>query len=71
MFGKTLTRTRVRGKIITTEGGNSMKEIFKSKIMILFITMVLGVTYFHSLQIEKLDDERSEEYHDHIALNLN
>lgn len=48
-----------------------MKEMFKSKIMLLFITMVLGVTYFHSLQVEKLDDERSEEYYDHIAFNLN
>ncbi len=70
MFGKTLTRIYVRSKIIS-EGGNSMKEMFKSKIMILFIAVVLGVTYFHSLQVEKLEDESGEEYHNYIAFNIN
>jgi len=45
-----------------------MKEILKSKVMILFITMVLGLTYFDSLNCEKLE-ERSEQHYGEVVLN--
>lgn len=34
-----------------------MKEILKSKYVILFIVFMLGVTYFNSLGIEKLNKQ--------------
>lgn len=65
-----LTRTTVRDKIIMSKGGNSMKDILKSKVMILFIAMVLGVTYFDSLATEKLEDNHREDYQESIAINI-
>lgn len=47
-----------------------MREILKSKIMILFIALVLGITYFDSLATEKLEDENLESYRDAIAMNV-
>ena len=32
-----------------------MKEIFKSKIMLLFIVFVLGVTYINSMQLSNFE----------------
>jgi hypothetical protein len=37
-----------------------MKEILKSKYLILFTVFVLGVTYFNSLKIEKLNNQNIE-----------
>lgn len=65
-----MTRTTVRDKISVSRGGNSMREILKSKIMILFIALVLGITYFDSLATEKLEDENLESYRDAIAMNV-
>lgn len=33
-----------------------MKEMFKSKYLVLFIVLMLGVTYFNSLGIERLNN---------------
>lgn len=46
-----------------------MKEMLKSKGMILFIIMILGVTYTSSLRTQRLEDENSKDYHDMIALS--
>lgn len=32
-----------------------MKEMFRSKFVILFVVFMLGVTYFNSLGLEKLN----------------
>lgn len=45
-----------------------MKEILKSKIMILFMVMVLGVVYTNSLQEEKLEERNSDPYYDKIVI---
>ncbi|MBP3461336.1 MAG: hypothetical protein J6K21_02890 [Bacilli bacterium] len=34
-----------------------MKEMLKSKFLILFIVFVLGVSYFNSLNVEKLNNK--------------
>lgn len=47
-----------------------MREMLKSKVMILFIVMVLGVTYTSSLQSDRLEDENLKEYHENIVLNV-
>lgn len=46
-----------------------MNEMLKSKGMILFIIMVLGVTYTSSLKSDKLEDEKLKEYQDIIVIN--
>lgn len=46
-----------------------MKEMLKSKGMILFIVMVLGITYTGSLKTERLEDENLKEYYDMMVLN--
>lgn len=46
-----------------------MKEMLKSKGIILFIVMVLGITYTGSLKSERLEDENLKEYRDMIVLN--
>ncbi len=46
-----------------------MKEMLKSKGIILFIVMVLGVTYTNSLRSNKLEDENLKEYRDIIVMN--
>lgn len=45
-----------------------MKEILKSKIMILFVVMVLGVIYMNSLHEEKLEERNSDTYYDKIVI---
>lgn len=47
-----------------------MREMLKSKGIILFIIMVLGVTYTSSLRSDKLEDENSKEYRDIIVMNI-
>lgn len=47
-----------------------MKEILKSKGMVLFIVMVLGVTYIGSLRTDRLEDENLKEYHNMITMNV-
>jgi hypothetical protein len=37
-----------------------MKEIMKSKFMILFIVLMLGVTYINSIGLEKLNNKNIE-----------
>lgn len=34
-----------------------MKEMFKSKFVILFVVFMLGITYFNSLGLEKLNNQ--------------
>ncbi len=46
-----------------------MMEMLKSKGMILFIIMVLGVTYTSSLRTDRLEDEKLKEYHDIVVMN--
>lgn len=46
-----------------------MREMLKSKGIILFIAIVLGVTYTSSLRSDKLEDENLKEYHDMIVMN--
>lgn len=46
-----------------------MKEMLKSKMMILFIAMVLGITYMSSTT-ERLEDEKREEYQQMITMNM-
>ncbi len=46
-----------------------MREMLKSKGMILFIVMVLGVTYTSSLKSDKLEDENLKDYRDTIVMN--
>ncbi|MCI9234122.1 MAG: hypothetical protein HFH08_05995 [Bacilli bacterium] len=46
-----------------------MSEMLKSKGMILFMIMVLGVTYTSSLRSDKLEDEKLKEYQDIIVMN--
>lgn len=38
-----------------------MKEIFKSKIILLFIAFVLGVTYINSSELSKLEKPTDSE----------
>lgn len=47
-----------------------MKEILQSKIMIGFIVLVLGVTYFDSLQVQKLDETKTESINEVVVLNI-
>ena len=47
-----------------------MREMLKSKGMVLFIVIVLGVTYAGSLTTEKFEDEKGEEYRTNIAMNV-
>lgn len=47
-----------------------MKEMLKSRIMILFVVMVLGVTYMGSLKSERLEDENLEEYYTIMVANI-
>ena len=46
---------------------NMMKEMVKSKYMILFIVFVLVVTYFNSLGIQKFDKKTIN--NNEIAMN--
>lgn len=38
-----------------------MKEMFKSKFLILFVVFVLGVTYFNSIGMQKFNTENVNE----------
>lgn len=38
-----------------------MKEILKSKYLILFVLFMLGVTYFNSLGLERLNSNNKNE----------
>lgn len=46
-----------------------MREMFKSKGIVIFIIMVLGVTYASSLKSDKLEDENLQEYRDIVVMN--
>ena len=46
-----------------------MKGLLKSKTMILFMVMVLGVIYINSAQVHKLESSKVEE--SLISLNIN
>lgn len=65
-----MTRTTVRDMIKTSEGGVDMKEILKSKVMVLFIIMVLGLTYAFSIT-QKFEDEQSSTYQNLVTMNQN
>ena len=38
-----------------------MKDMFRSKFVILFVVFMLGVTYFNSLGLEKLNNQVQKE----------
>ena len=38
-----------------------MKDMFRSKFVILFVVFMLGVTYFNSLGLEKLNNQNMKE----------
>ena len=38
-----------------------MKDMLKSKFVILFIVFMLGVTYFNSIELEKLNNNNINE----------
>jgi len=38
-----------------------MKEMFRSKFVILFVVFMLGVTYFNSIGLEKLNNQNLKE----------
>lgn len=38
-----------------------MKDMFRSKFVILFVVFMLGVTYFNSLGLEKLNNQVKKE----------
>ena len=38
-----------------------MKDMFRSKFVILFVVFMLGVTYFNSLGLEKLNNQVPKE----------
>lgn len=46
---------------------NMMKEMFKSKYMIIFMIFVLAVTYVNSMGIQKLDNQNINK--NEIAMN--
>ena len=56
--------------IKTSDGGVDMKEILKSKVMVLFIIMVLGLTYAFSIT-QKFEDEQSSTYQNLVTMNQN
>lgn len=43
-----------------------MKDMFRSKFVILFVVFMLGVTYFNSLGLEKLNNQNMK---DELILN--
>ena len=48
-----------------------MKEILKSKTMILFTVMVLGIVYMNSNQVQKLESSESVNNETLISANIN
>lgn len=44
-----------------------MKEMLKSKYLIMFILFMMGVTYFNSLGVEKLNSNRINQ--NEVSLN--
>jgi hypothetical protein len=47
-----------------------MKQMIKSKVLMGFIVMVLGLTYINSANISKLETTESN-YDNMIAMNIN
>lgn len=48
-----------------------MKEIFKSKTMILFMVMILGIVYMNSNQVQKLESRETVNNETLISANIN
>lgn len=46
-----------------------MKQMMKSKLLIGFMVMMLGITYVNSMNISKLEDTNSD-YKNVIAMNI-
>ncbi len=81
MFGKKskklLTRTTVRDRIKSVkkfklknwEEWSEMKELLKSKMIIGFMVVVLGLTYMSSNMTAKMDENIKESNHE-IAVNV-
>ncbi|MEI3529884.1 MAG: hypothetical protein V8Q75_02280 [Bacilli bacterium] len=46
-----------------------MKQMMKSKLLIGFMVMMLGITYVNSMNISKLEDTDSD-YKNVIAMNI-
>lgn len=59
---KALTRNYVRGIIDLTKGGNIMKEMLKSKTILLFIVIMLGFILFSNPSTKLEDDKVNESY---------
>lgn len=47
-----------------------MKEILKSKVLLLFIVMILGVTYISASNTNKLEENQKRSSENLIALNI-
>lgn len=47
-----------------------MKELLKSKMMILFMVLVLGLTYLSSIQTKKLEDTKQQVAQIRVVSNL-
>lgn len=46
-----------------------MKQMIKSKLLIGFMVIMLGITYVNSMNISKLEDTNSD-YENVIAMNI-
>lgn len=47
-----------------------MKEILKSKVMMGFIILVLGITYFNSAEVHKLDEAKKASINEVVQVSL-
>lgn len=65
-----LTRTAVRSKI-KTERGDNMKEIIKSKFMVGFIVLVLGITYVDSINVKRMEQVNISDTENLVVMNGN
>lgn len=47
-----------------------MKDILKSKGMILFLVMVLGFLYMNTTSVQKMENNQKEEKDTYITMNI-
>lgn len=63
-----LTRTLVRG-MMKSERRYSMKEIVKSKFMVGFIVLVLGITYVDSMNVKRMEQVNVSDTENLVVMN--
>lgn len=63
-----LTRTPVRS-MIKSERRYSMKEIVKSKFMVGFIVLVLGITYVDSMNVKRMEQVNVSDTENLVVMN--